>query len=45
MSQEPSINSIIEYLNYHGHLFLKVASDREFVEIEEIYPFQISKNL
>jgi hypothetical protein len=31
MTQEPCIatqlNSILEYLNYHGHLFLRVASD------------------
>ncbi|MFW9903650.1 MAG: hypothetical protein ACFFFH_04915 [Candidatus Thorarchaeota archaeon] len=39
MSEEPSIttqlNSIIEYLNYHGHLFLRVDSNRHFDEIEE----------
>ena len=32
VTQEPDLadqlNSIIEYLNYHGHLFLRVTSDK-----------------
>jgi hypothetical protein len=40
MSQDPSIpdqlNSIIEYLNFHGHLFVRIASDRESDDIEGV---------
>lgn len=40
MSQEPSIsdqlNSIIEYLNFHGHLFLRIDSDNESDKIEGV---------
>lgn len=49
LSQEPSItgqlNSIIQYLNYHGHLFLRIASDRDSNEINEVDPVQTSKSL
>jgi hypothetical protein len=38
MSQDPSIsdqlNSIIDYLNFHGHLFVRIASDHESDDIE-----------
>ena len=49
LSQEPSItgqlNSIIEYLNYHGHLFLRIASDRDTDEIDEAGLVQTSESL
>ncbi|MFX1507713.1 MAG: hypothetical protein ACFFDC_16625 [Promethearchaeota archaeon] len=39
MSDEPSIavqlNSILEYLNYHGHIFLKIASNHDSDEVGE----------
>ncbi|MFX0124801.1 MAG: hypothetical protein ACFFAE_14315 [Candidatus Hodarchaeota archaeon] len=40
MSENPSIldqlNSIIKYLNFHGHIFVRLASDHESGDIEGI---------
>ncbi len=40
MSQDPSIsdqlNSIIDYLNFQGHLFVRIASDYESDDIERV---------
>ncbi|UCG03424.1 MAG: hypothetical protein JSW11_05410 [Candidatus Heimdallarchaeota archaeon] len=49
MFQEPSLagqlNPILEYLNYHGHLFLRIASDDEPDNKEGVNISPTSKSL